>query len=377
MHGLLDRERDTLERLLPGLDARLSDTPLAELESRDSQAIEWLREAGGATLLIPAEHGGMGASPLEAMQVQQAIGSRAPSLAVGTTMHHFSVASLVALTQMGTGFEWMLLEGIVDGSTLLASGFAEGATGSGLYKPAMRARREGDEFVINGSKKPCSLARSMDLLTASVEIDGDDGERRFAVALIAAALPGVAVTPFWNSPVLAGAQSEEVTVRDVRLDHRLVLEMGTVEDGHLTALQSSGLLWFELLMTASYVGIAAALVDRLTGRPRGERALCTGAAIELEAATSSLEGVAMRMQAGEQDNRMLSRTLACRFAAQDAITRAVSVAIEQLGGGAFIGDPDVAYLASASRALGLHPPSRATVLPALAKGLSGKGLDVD
>jgi alkylation response protein AidB-like acyl-CoA dehydrogenase len=219
----------------------------------------------------------------------------------------------------------------------------------------------------------------MDLLTASVEIEGDhdDGARRFAVALIPAELPGIEITPFWGAPVLAGAQSEAVTLSDVRVDERLVIELGTVEDGYLTTLQSTGLMWFEVLMTASYLGMAAALVNRLMTEGRGDLSLRTGAALELDAATSSLEGVAARMALGEHDNLALARALACRYAAQDVISRTVSTAVEQLGGMAFIGGGDVSYLASASRALGLHPPSRAKALPMLAKGLLGEGLDVE
>jgi alkylation response protein AidB-like acyl-CoA dehydrogenase len=377
MGGLLDTERATLERFLPGLDARLASVPFDVLESRESPAIELFRAAGGPKLLVPAEHGGLGASPLEGLQIQQALGARAPSLAVGTTMHHFSVASLIGMDAAGTGFEWMLLQGIADGSHLLASGFAEGATGQGVFKPAMTARRSGDDYVINGAKRPCSLAHSMDILTASVEVESDNGgERRFAVAMIAAGLPGMTIEPFWRAPVLAGAQSEAVILADVLVDERLVVEIGTVEDGYLTELQSTGLLWFEVLMTASYLGMAVALVDRVMAEGRGDLSLRTSAAIGLEAVTSSLEGVAARMALGEHDNRVLSRALACRYAAQDAISCAVSCAVEQLGGMAFIGGGEVAYLASASRALGLHPPSRAKALPMLAEGLLGRGLDV-
>jgi hypothetical protein len=39
----------------------------------------------------------------DAVRIQRAVGSRSPSLAVATTMHHFSVASLVELTAAGNG----------------------------------------------------------------------------------------------------------------------------------------------------------------------------------------------------------------------------------------------------------------------------------
>jgi alkylation response protein AidB-like acyl-CoA dehydrogenase len=382
--GLLSESRATLERLLPGLDAKLAELPLEHLESRESSGIELFRQSGGPGLLVPEQHGGIGATPLEAAQVQLAIGSRSPSLAIATTMHHFSVASLVGMDEEGTGFEWMLLQGIAEGNRLLASGFAEGRSGQGVFKPSMTARAAGDEYVVSGSKRPCSLAYSMDLLTASVElVDGDGdgrgnggGDPKFAVAVIASTLPGIEIEPFWKAPVLAGAQSEAVVLDEVRVDSQLVIEMGTVADGHLHNLQAKGLMWFETLMTAGYLGVAAALVDELIELEKGDASVRALAAIEVDAAIAGIEGVCARIAAGEKDDKMLARSLACRYGVQDSITRAVAMAVEQLGGMAFIGGPDVAYMASASRAICLHPPSRSKALGVMVSGLTGRGLDL-
>lgn len=376
MPELLDESRATLERLIPGLDDRLAEIPLERLESRDSEGVEIFREMGGAPLLVPKMHGGIGATPVEAAQVQVAIGARSPSLAVATTMHHFSVASLVGVDEDGTGFEWMLLQGIAEQHRLLASGFAEGKAGQGVFEPTMKARRVGDEYLVSGSKKPCSLAHSMDILTASVELLEDGGPPHYGVALIASDLPGVVIEPFWSAPVLRGAQSEAVVLKDVPVEDKLVLEMGTVEDGYLDDLQSKGLTWFEILMTAGYLGIAMALVDRAIRERRGDESVRALAAIEVDAAMSAIEGICNRIAAGEHDNRMLARTLSCRYAVQDAITRAVAMAVEQLGGMAFIGGSEVSYMAAASRAVSLHPPSRSRALPPLVPALLGEGLDI-
>ncbi|HST55178.1 MAG TPA: acyl-CoA dehydrogenase family protein [Solirubrobacteraceae bacterium] len=376
MSGLLEREREVMERYLPGLDEQLANISLEDLEKPDTDAIELFRKSGGPALLVPKQHGGLGATPLEAARIQRAIGARAPSLAVATTMHHFSVATLVGMDEDGNGFEWMLLEGITEGSHLVASGFAEGTTGQGIFKPSMTARKEGDCYLVSGSKRPCSLSRSMDLLTASVEIIDDSPETTFAVAVIAADLPGIEIKPFWTAPVLTGAQSDAVILTDVPVDEQLVVESGTVDDGHLDTLQAKALLWFEMLMTSSYLGMATALVERMLLQEKGDPTLRTLAAAELDAAVAGIESVAYAVAEGQRDNRTLARALSCRYAAQDAINRTVASAIENLGGMAFIGSPDVVYLASASRALALHPPSRTRALKTLASGLLGDGLEI-
>src|SRR5690348_14070158 len=107
------RERAVLERLLPGLDEKLAAHSLAELEKRGGPAIPAFREAGGAGLLVPAEHDGLGAEPLEAVRVQRALAMRSPSLAVAAMMHQLSLATFTEyLTEhcAPDAFEWILLK---------------------------------------------------------------------------------------------------------------------------------------------------------------------------------------------------------------------------------------------------------------------------
>src|SRR5207302_41617 len=76
----LKRERTTMDRLLPGLDEALADLPLMELEEPPTVGLKPFREAGAPGLLVPNDHAGLGATAVEAVQVQRAIGSRAPSV---------------------------------------------------------------------------------------------------------------------------------------------------------------------------------------------------------------------------------------------------------------------------------------------------------
>ena len=76
--NLLRAERDTLEAYLPGLDKYLSEIPLLELEQPGSGALAKFRELGGPALLVPAEYEGKGASLLDAVRIQRAVGSRSP-----------------------------------------------------------------------------------------------------------------------------------------------------------------------------------------------------------------------------------------------------------------------------------------------------------
>jgi alkylation response protein AidB-like acyl-CoA dehydrogenase len=370
----LVEDRRTLEEFLPGFDAQVASIPLREMESPGNPAIELFRSMGGPGLVVPRDLKGHGASPSAAIRVQRAIGSRSPSLAVATTMHHFSTATLVELQRSGGGFEWMLLQAIAEQGRLLASGFAEGVHGQGVFSPAMRARRVDGKVLVSGTKKPCSLSRSMDMLTASVAVanGAGDAEPEFAVALVPAGAPGLEVSEFWGTSVLAGAQSEAVTLSDVPVDPNLVV---AVESAN--AVQVAGLLWFELLITASYLGMASTLVERVIVAERGDPALRAAMVADLESAMASLAAVAHRMEDGDRGESLLLRALLHRYAAQDAIGRSVTAAVEQLGGMAFIGGEEISYFASASRALAFHPPQRhGTGSRAILAALAGAPLKV-
>src|SRR5687768_9658947 len=110
--NFLRQERATLEALLPGLEAALAGVSLLEMERPGNPAIAAFRQLGGPGLLVPARLGGRGATPLQAVRAQRAVASRSPSLAVATTMHHFSVASVVELNPDNPGPEGQLLGAI-------------------------------------------------------------------------------------------------------------------------------------------------------------------------------------------------------------------------------------------------------------------------
>jgi len=373
--NFLKRERGTLETFLPSLDARLAGLSLAELECRGNPGLTLLRELEGAALLIQKEHGGKGASPLDAIQIHRAVASRAPSLAIAMTMHNFSVATLVEYCFYGD-YTVELLQNISAGQLLVASGFAEGRAGTSILDPMMKASpEEGGGYRINGSKKPCSLSSSMHILTASVSVPDPSGNGgRRAVAVVPGDAPGIDRKPFWSSTVLGGAESEEICLTDVFItDEQLFFpEM----EESLDAVEAGGFLWFELLVSASYLGVASALVERVIAKGRGCAGERTQLAIEAEAAMAALEGVARAMLTGERGEAILAQSLFVRFAVQQAIERISARSAELLGGMAFIGSPDVAYLLSASRALAFHPPSRLSVAPALDEYLAGRPMQV-
>jgi alkylation response protein AidB-like acyl-CoA dehydrogenase len=371
--NLLRAERDTLDAYLPGLDKYLSEIPLLELERPGCGALQKFRELGGPALLVPAEYEGKGASLPDAVRIQRAVGSRSPSLAVATTMHHFSVASLVELTAAGNGFEWAMLMAIAENSWLLSSGFAEGKPGQHILTPTMRGRSADGGITVSGVKKPCSLTWSMNLMSASVAVADPDpdstGADRLAIVLIPADSAGIERAPFWQTTALAAAESDQVTLTDVFVPEALIFYP---QDGEsMDPIQARGFVWFELLVAASYLGAATNLAERVIARGRGSDEDRAGLAIELEATAAALEHVAAFAATADDNDALLARALCARFATERAIERVVMSAAATLGGMSFIESPEIAYLLGATRALAFHPPSRGAAAGPIARYLAG------
>jgi alkylation response protein AidB-like acyl-CoA dehydrogenase len=364
--NFLETERETLQVFLPFLDAQLREIPLNELEKPDNPGLAMFREANGPALLVPREFGGLGATPLDAVRIQRALAARSPSLAIAATMHNFSLATLVEYGEYSGEF----LKTIAAGRLLLASGFAEGRTGASILAPSMQACRVEGGYLVSGSKKPCSLSRSMHLLTASIAVPNGDGNSHRAVAIIPADADGIERKPFWKNWVLAGAESDEVVLQDVFVPEPYIF-FPQVEDG-LDPVETAGFLWFELLVCGSYLGAASGVAERALAAGKGGPFERSALVSELEGAMAALEGVACAMLRSERCQKTLARSLFVRYAVQEAIERAAALGAELLGGMAFIASSDLSYLLAACRALAFHPPSRTSTAPALSRYLAGE-----
>jgi alkylation response protein AidB-like acyl-CoA dehydrogenase len=343
----LDEAREVCDRYHPGMCSALADISLSEREAAGGPVLGVFRKFGGPGLLVPPEYGGAGADALSAVRVIRAMSSYSPSLGAASTMHNFTVAMLFALAKTAGRLTSAQLE--------LTARLTEGG------------------YLVNGGKKPCSLSRSMDLLTASVAVQVE-GTPTLAMLLIPADSPGITVQKFWLSNVLAGAESDEVRLTDVFVPAELAVRSEPDAPHRLDDLQTAGFEWFEMLTTAVYVGAASALVEQALTRGRGSVTDRAQAAIQLESAVGLVEGAARAISDGLTGDAAVSAVLVARYAAQQALRAASDMAAELLGGIAFMQSSDIGYLIAAVRLLAYHPPSRSSTAQALIDYFTGQPL---
>ncbi|MER6786903.1 acyl-CoA dehydrogenase family protein [Streptomyces sp. NPDC000658] len=375
----MQADRETSEALQPGLLDALSEVPFSELESESSPAVKIFRDHGGSNLLVPASFGGLDATALQAARAVRALGAVAPSLSVATAMHHFSIGTLFGVADTfaaGTDLDALLLRRVADERLLVCSAFAEGRTDQGILSPTVEARPVDGGYLLSGSKKPCSLSKSMDLITASVGMRQSDGSVEMGFLILPADTPGISVHPFWSTPVLIGAESNELRLEDVFVTSRQILQPPAELTEELSELQEVGLIWFQMIVCAAYTGMASSLVERVLRRGRGAAADRAQSAVAVETAAALTEGLARRIMDGDTDNDGLAAALVTRFSVQRLIAEATAQAAELLGGMAFISSSEVAYLTAATRALAFHPPSRTSTVDGLIDYYAGNPLVV-
>ncbi|GAB4180943.1 MAG: acyl-CoA dehydrogenase family protein [Wenzhouxiangellaceae bacterium] len=365
--NILKEEREIFARYFPGLEQKLRDTDFEEREREGSEVVEVYRQAGGPALLIPKEYGGMGAGPVDAVAVHRMLGLLSPSLAIAATMHDFTAAFLAEYAMYGDATKQYLNE-IAKDKLFLASGFAEGKSGANILAPTMRAVPVDGGYKITGAKKPCSVADSMDYLTASVDVvnaDGSSGQR--AIAIIPATAEGIERLPFWKVRSLGGAQSKEVRLTDVFIgEDCLFLPQADVP---LDVVEAGGFLWFELLVTASYLGVANGLVERVYTHKRADSVERVRLLTSIELSAAALRGLAYEIQTNPVEQRisdsLVARMLMIRYGVQQQMGQVTYLGAELLGGMHFIGDASLEYTLSSCSALAFHPPSRLSISEAV------------
>jgi alkylation response protein AidB-like acyl-CoA dehydrogenase len=371
----LAQERELLEAYIPGLDHFLTTQGLSRLEGRSSQELKSIiRDYGLASLWIPEQWGGKGIDPYVGIRIQRAIAACTPSMALMLTMHNFTVcfnSSLAAYVPCCA----QLLCNASKSNLLIGSAFAEGRYGTGILDSTVYIEEHQEGYLISGSKKPCTMASSMDFITVGVAKKLEDGSKVTGMAILDINTPGVSQRHFWNIPLLAASDTNELHFDKAWVPKEQIL-LGDINDQEMTDIVAAGevggLCWFEIMACASYLGAVSNLAERVVSNPRidaHERAKLGG---ELEFAQSALDGAIRLVTTESHDQALLARILMVRYSVQDIIGRCAMHAAEMVGGLAFIENNEISILLSACRCLAFHPISRKAAEPLLAQWLYGE-----
>ena len=321
-------------------------------ESVDLDLVPKLGSLGFFGLTIPEEHGGSGGDHLTYMLAMEELG-RADSSVRGIV----SVSTgLVAKPVLAHGTEdqkaeW--LPRLTAGSALGCFGLTEPGHGSDAAHLRTRARRDGDDYVIDGSKIFITNGTWAEVALVFART-GDDGPRGISAFLVPTDAPGFTRTTIEGKLGLRGQATAELSFDGVRVPSSAMLG----EEGRGFAIAMETLDKGRVAIGASCTGIVQGCLEEVvaytTTREQFGKPIASYQLVQEMVADLSLDADAARLlvwRAADLIDRGQPFGVAASKAklfASEAAVRASNIAMQAFGGYGFIDDyPVQKYLRDA------------------------------
>ncbi len=147
-------------------------------------------EAGLLCVDVPESEGGPGASPRFSFLLDYVLSRRGYGGFVGGLQVHNDIIPPYLLHYGTEEQRQTWLPRLVSGQSIAAIGMTEPGAGSDLKTIRTFARREGDRYIVNGSKIFISNGQNADLFVVAVKTDREAGARGVSLLLVDASSPG-------------------------------------------------------------------------------------------------------------------------------------------------------------------------------------------
>ena len=304
-----------------------------------------MREIGLFGLSIPEEYGGIGLSMAEEVQVAFELGQTSPAF-----------RSLIG-TNNGIGSQGIIIDGtdeqkrtylprLASGEIVGSFALTEPEAGSDAGSLRTTARRDGDYYVLNGTKRFITNAPHAGLFTVFARTGTqEDGARGVTAFLVEAGTPGITLGAMDRKMGQKGAHTCDVIFTDCRVPATAVLG-GREGQGFKTAMKV--LDRGRLHISAVCVGAAERLIrDSLAyamerkqfGQPIAEfqliQAMLADSRAEAYAARCMVLETARRKDAGTD---VSTDAACCKMFASEMVGRVADRAVQIHGGAGYIAD---------------------------------------
>jgi alkylation response protein AidB-like acyl-CoA dehydrogenase len=303
-----------------------------------------LAEQGILGLPFPERFGGLGADLLTVCLAIEAL-----SAACATTGLILAVQELGALPLLLAGTEEQLgrfVPGLAAGRDLIAFALTEAEAGSDASGVRTRAVRDGETYLISGTKRFISHGSIASLVTVFAVTDPEaDRRRRLSAFVVETSSPGFSVSRLEHKMGIRGSPTAELAFDDVRVP--VGNRIGADGDGFGLAMRT--LDRSRPGIAAQAVGIAQGALDaaaayagqrRQFGRAIGEFQLVQGLLADMDARTEAarqlLYTACQEIERGATDAGRWSAL--CKLVAGDAAMAVTTDAVQVFGGYGYLDD---------------------------------------
>lgn len=208
--------RETLRRFIDKELPRSEAQRLDRISDFSDETFAKLCELGVTGLTVPEEYGGLGVDILAAVVTIEELAQRGTSLA-GPFIHCAFYGGMNMVENGNDAQKQEYLPKLAAGKLLFAYGLSEPDVGGDLASARVTARIEGDEVVINGTKRWCTGARKADYIYTLVRSGpAEDKYKNLSFVLVPTGTPGMSIVDI-NHMGLRYSATTDVIYEDVRV----------------------------------------------------------------------------------------------------------------------------------------------------------------
>ena len=308
-----------------------------------AEALAKMGQLGFMGMLIPEEWGGSGTGTLAYVLALEEVA--AADDATSTIMSVHNSVGCVPILKFGTEEQkQQFLLPLAQGEMIGAFALTEPHTGSDAAAIKTRAVKDGDDYIINGSKQFITSGHNAGMIIVFAVTDPSAGKKGISAFLVPRDTPGYEVIRIEEKLGLHASDTCQIALTDVRIHQSL--RLGAEGDGLKIAL--SNLEGGRIGIAAQAVGFARAALEEATryaheriafGKPIFEQQAISfrlaSMATEIEAARQLVHYAARKKEAGEP---CLTEASMAKLFSSEMAERVCSKALQIFGGYGYLKD---------------------------------------
>jgi alkylation response protein AidB-like acyl-CoA dehydrogenase len=301
--------------------------------------VEAFREADVFALPFAERHGGTGTGTLMYLVAIEEIARACASSALILALQELGALALKLAGTIEQQDHW--LPRLASGEWLGAYALTETESGSDAAALRTRARRDGGDWILDGTKRFISNAGVAGLYTIFARTSDEPGHRGISCFVVEADRPGFSVSRYEHKMGIRGTTTGDLALDGCR-----------VPAGNLIGGEGDGFAIAMRILDRSRPGIAAqalgiaqgatdaalayALERRTFGKPIAEHQLIAAKLADMETRTEAARGLLYRvgrmLDAGVDGPPLTKAAAMAKLACSDAAMAVTTEAVQVLGG---------------------------------------------
>ncbi len=298
--------------------------------------LKQLGELGFMGMMVPPEYNGSGADTISYVLALSEVAYSCASTAVVMSVHNSIVCE--SILKYGTEDQKQrFLKPLATGEIIGAFALTEPNAGSDPVRQTTKAVRDGDSYILNGTKRFITTGKNAGVVIVTVKTDEEKRHKGISAFLVKKGTPGFTTGPPEDKMGLRGSDTVDLLFEDCRVPAEDMLG----EEGEGFKIAMTGLDGGRIGISAQSVGVAQAALDAAVqyakereqfgqsiSRFQGLRWMVADMATELEAARQLMLSASSMKDRGE--NYTAQASMAKLFSSE-MVNRVTAKALQGYG----------------------------------------------